>query len=413
MSTINTILIKRRLASSNLNSIPSLSGGELAFSEKNNTLYYGSEAGTLEIGGSGAYLTRNTAQTASGNKTFTGSTTLSSTTFSSNSLIDVGSNKITNLAEPSASTDATTRNYVDNAVSALASSGGTATTSLSTEVYNTFVKLTDNRAVNLTGGLTVNTVNATGNASVGGNLTVTGDLQVLGATTTLETTTTLTSAFNITNAGSQTALTVTQTGAQDVAVFTDSESGTALIIKDGGNVGVGTATPNAKLTVAGSLSASGAINGASTLDVSGNTNLGGTLTVTGASTLNSTLAVANAATFASTVSSAGALTVNGTSTLNGAVTVNNTLNTTGATTLGSTLNVTGAATFASTLSASGNADIDGTLTVDGLTTINNNLVVTGTTSIDAGKITTNGSGRITGTAGVSELINFIIDGGSF
>lgn len=412
MSTINTILIKRRLASSNLNSIPSLSGGELAFSEKNNTLYYGSETGTLEIGGSGAYLTRNTTQTASGDKTFTGSTTLSSTTFSSNSIIDVGNNKIINLAEPSSSTDATTRNYVDNAISTLASSGGTATTSLSTEVYNTFVKLTDNRAVNLTGGLTVNTVNATGNASVGGNLTVTGDLSVLGATTTIETTTTMTSAFAVTNAGSGPALTVTQTGSNDIATFYDDAS-TALIIKDGGNVGVGTATPNAKLTVAGSLSASGAINGASTLDVSGNTNLGGSLTVTGASTLNSTLAVSNAATFASTVSSAGALTVNGTSTLNGAVTVNNTLNTTSATTLGSTLNVTGAATFASTLSASGNSDIDGTLTVDGLTTINNNLVVTGTTSIDAGKITTNGSGRITGTSGVSELINFIIDGGSF
>jgi hypothetical protein len=412
MSTINTILIKRRLASSPLNSVPSLTGGELAFSEKNNTLYYGSEAGTLEIGGSGAYLTRNTAQTASGNKTFTGSTTLSSTTFSSNSLIDAGNNKITNLAEPSATTDATTRNYVDNAISNLASNGGTAVTSLSTEVYNTFIKLTDDRAVNLTGGLTVNTVNATGNASVGGNLTVTGDLSVLGATTTLETTTTLTSAFAVTNAGSGPALVVTQTGSNDIATFYDDAS-TALIIKDGGNVGVGTATPNAKLTVAGSLSASGAINGASTLDIAGATTLASTLNVTGASTLNSTLAVANAATFASTVSSAGALTVNGTSTLNGAVTVNNTLNTTGATTLGSTLNVTGAATFASTLSASGNADIDGTLTVDGLTTINNNLVVTGTTSIDAGKITTNGSGRITGTAGVSELINFIIDGGSF
>jgi hypothetical protein len=56
MSTINHILIKRRLAGSPLDTIPVLSGGELAFSEKNNTLYYGGETGTLLIGGDGAYV---------------------------------------------------------------------------------------------------------------------------------------------------------------------------------------------------------------------------------------------------------------------------------------------------------------------------------------------------------------------
>ncbi len=426
MSTINTILIKRRLADSVLNSLPVLSGGELAFSEKNNTLYYGATGGALAIGGDGAFVSRTLNQNILGDKVFLGYTTLSSTTFSTNSLIDVGGNLLTNVAYPSANNDAASKVYVDDLAANINADFVDRTTAqtisgvktfFDNAIFQKYIDVTDyvsTSAYKIDSTVVIdNDKNASfANIDASGNLTVQGDFKVYGASSVIETTVTATSAFSVTNSGSGPALTITQTGANDIATFLD-DSTTALIIKDGGNVGVGTATPNAKLTVAGSLSASGAINGASTLDIAGATTLASTLNVTGASTLNSTLAVANAATFASTVSSAGALTVNGTSTLNGAVTVNNTLNTTGATTLGSTLNVTGAATFASTLSASGNADIDGTLTVDGLTTINNNLVVTGTTSIDAGKITANGSGRITGTAGVSELINFIIDGGSF
>lgn len=376
MSNFNTILIKRRTSGAG-GAPSSLSGGEIAFNEVDSSLYYGSNSGVIAIGGSGAYVNRTTSQTIGGNKTLTGSTTLSSTTFSSDSLINAGGNKITNLGTPTANADAATKQYVDSAASGASSS----TSSLSSEIYNTFVKLTDNRAVNLNGGgLTVaggvnaDSITTTGAVNVGTDLTVTGNLNVLGATTTLETTTTLTSAFSITNAGSQTALTVTQTGAQDVAVFTDAESGTALIVKDGGNVGIGTASPNAKLTVAGAVSATGAINGASTLGVTGATTLGSTLNVTGASTLNSTLGVTGAATFASSVSAQGALTIDGVSTLNGGVTVNNTLNTTGA------------------------VNFDSTLTVDGTSTLTGN--------VSAGA-------NVIGVAGTSYLVDFIVDGGTF
>lgn len=364
MANINTILIKRRTSGS-AGAPAALSGGELAFNEVDSTLYYGSASGVIAIGGSGAYVNRTTNQTIAGNKTFSGSTTLSSTTFSFDSTLDFGGNVLTNIGAPVNDTDASTKLYVDT----VASNASTGTESLSTEVYNTFVKLTDDRAVNLTGGLTVNTVDVTSNATVGGNLTVTGDLEVLGAVTSLETTTTVTSAFSINNAGSQTAFTATQTGAQNVAEFYD-DANIALAIVDGGNVGIGTLNPNEALTVVGNISATGNVNAVNgdftgTLDVDGVTTLGSTLTVTGASTLNSTL------------------------------------------------DVIGGATFASTVSAQGAVEFDSTLTVDGVTTLNNNLVVLGTTSLDNGTITTDGAGTITGTLGVSQLIDFIIDGGTF
>ena len=114
MSQINTILIKRRLGSSPNTSIPSLSGGELAFSEKNNTLYYGGEFGTLAIAGSGAFVSLNGDQTISGNKTLLGTTTLSSITVSPDSLIDFGNNVLTNVAYPSAADHAANKQYVDD-----------------------------------------------------------------------------------------------------------------------------------------------------------------------------------------------------------------------------------------------------------------------------------------------------------
>lgn len=447
----NTILIRRR-TSGNAGAPASLSGGELAFNEVDSTLYYGANDGIRAIAGAGAYVDRTTNQTVSGDKTFIGLTTLSSTTFSPNSVINAGGNILTNLAEPLSSADAATRNYVDVAINNLANSGGSATTSLSTEIYNTFVKLVDNRAVDLgggltlAGGLTADTAQITGsatidsltvsnNASVNGNLTVTGDLQVLGSTTTLETTTTLTSAFSVTNAGSQTALTVEQTGPQDIAEFID-DGATALIIKNGGNVGVGISTPNEKLTVSGNISASGTIYAANGLEIgsgnatlfvgngvvgvntdtpneeftvvgsisatqdifavngnlAGNLNVDGTAAINAAVTLNSTLDVTSAATFASSVSAQGALTVDGTTTLNGSVTVDDTLNVTGATTLGSTLSAVGAATF------------DSTLTVTGISTLNDDLAINADTTT---------TGNITGSAGVSLLVDFIIDGGTF
>ena len=250
----NIIQIKRRLKSSLNNNIPTLSGGELAYNEKTDELYYGGEFGTLTIAGSGAYVKLDTDQTITGNKTFTGLTTLSSTTFSSNSIIDIGGNVITNAGSPSLGSDVATKDYVDTTATS-------AITALSAEVYNNFVEKIESEAVTLNGGLTVtsglstDTLRTSSNARVGGDLTVVGDLQVMGNVTTLDTTTTVTSAFSINNAGTTTALTVDQTGSTDIAEFRD-DGATALIVKNGGNVGIGTNAPNEKLTVSGNISAS-------------------------------------------------------------------------------------------------------------------------------------------------------------
>lgn len=439
----NTIQIKRRLQGSASTGIPLLSSGELAYNEKTDELYYGGEFGTLTIAGSGAYVDRVTAQTIGGDKTFSGLTTLSSTTFSTGSIIDAGNNTITNVLDPVNAQDVATRNYVDS----LANSGGSALTSLSAEVYNNFVEKIESEAVILNGGLTVandlsaNAIFTTGDGSIGGNLRVIGNLEILGATTTIETTTTTTSSFQVTNYGTDTALVVTQVdGSNDIAEFKDGND-TALIVKGDGNVGIGTATPNERLTVTGNISATGTIYAAGGMSVDGggvnttlyvedgkvgintetpnealtivgnisasqnifavNGDFTGTLDADGAATLGSTLYVTNAATFASSVSAAGA------------VDFDSTLDVVGATTLQSTLDVTGATVINNSLSATGAVEFDSTLTVDGVTTINNNLIVTGTSSLDNGAITTDGAGTITGTSGVSQLVDFIIDGGSF
>ena len=403
----NIIRIKRRLPDSGLGlALPSLSGGELAFNEINSTLYYGasSASGTsaIAIGGAG--------------------------TFATNTLVNTLTSDL--------------QTQIDGI--------NTGTDNLSSHVDTYFVEKIESDAVTLNGGLTVasglntDTLDATGNASIGGDLTITGSLSVLGTQVIVNTETINISGtstqIDVVNNGTGTGITVNQTGNQDVAEFKD-DGATAFIIKDGGNVGVGTATPNEKLTVSGNISATGTIYADGGLSVDGggltttlwvedgkvgintetpnealtvvgnisasqnifavNGDFTGTLDADGATTLGSTLYVTNAATFASSVSAAGA------------VDFNSTLDVVGATTLQSTLDVTGATVINNSLSATGAVEFDSTLTVDGVVTINNNLVVTGTSSLDNGSITTDGSGTITGTIDQSQIVNFIIDGGSF
>jgi len=272
MSTINTLLIKRRLPDSILGAgaPASLSGGELAFNEIDSTLYYGASAGILPIAGPGQFVSRTLAQDVSGQKTFIDNTIFNNTV-SMSSTLDVSSG-----------------------VNALSYSI-TGTEVINSARVGSFTDL---------------------NAS--GDLTVQGNLNVLGATTTIETDVTTTSAFEITNNGSQTALTVTQVdGTNDVVEFKDGID-TALIVKGSGNVGVGTFDPNEKLTVVGSISATQNIY----LDSADFT---GTLEVGGATTLNSTLDVIGASTFASTLSTQGAVEFDSTLQVDGATTLNSTL----------------------------------------------------------------------------------------
>jgi len=74
------------------------------------------------------------------------------------------------------------------------------------------------------------------------NLTA-SNLTVLGDYVTLNTITSNTEQMVISNAGTGPALKVTQTGANSIAEFYDDGNALALKIADGGNVGIGTATP--------------------------------------------------------------------------------------------------------------------------------------------------------------------------
>jgi hypothetical protein len=71
----HTIRIKRRVSDGTAPTTSSLVNGELAFNEVNDILYYrensADPSSIIKIGGSGAYLTTDTAQNVSGAKTFT------------------------------------------------------------------------------------------------------------------------------------------------------------------------------------------------------------------------------------------------------------------------------------------------------------------------------------------------------
>lgn len=318
----NIIQIKRRLKSSLQTGIPSLSSGELAYNEKTDELYYGGEFGTITIAGSGSFVDRKSNQTVAGNKTFSGLTTLSSTTFSDNSVLDFGGNVLTNVGYPVLSSDAATKQYVVDTYIPISSSGD-------------YVNRTTNQDISGVKSFYSDAIFKE-DVSVDKNLTVTGNLSVLGTQVVVNTQTInisgISTQIDVVNNGTDTGITVNQTGEQDVAEFKD-DGATALVIKGNaatpGYVGIGTATPNEKLTVVGSISA--------TEDIfARNGDFTGTLDVDGATTLGSTLYVTSGATFALTVSAAGA------------VDFDSTLDVVGATTLQSTLDVTSGATFAST-----------------------------------------------------------------
>ena len=104
----NTIRIKRR-SSGAVGAPASLENAELAYNEVDDVLYYGKGSGGLNgsattvqaIAGPGAFTTLSTAQTVSGNKTFTGTIA---------------------VPTPTDGTHATTKTYVDNLVGGVATS---------------------------------------------------------------------------------------------------------------------------------------------------------------------------------------------------------------------------------------------------------------------------------------------------
>jgi hypothetical protein len=85
------------------------------------------------------------------------------------------------------------------------------------------------------------------------DLKIHGNLTVLGHISEFETKVTISSATEITNYGTGPALKITQYGAEPIAHFIDI-NGDDIIFQDNGYMGLGTDTPNEKLTVVGSIS---------------------------------------------------------------------------------------------------------------------------------------------------------------
>jgi hypothetical protein len=123
----------------------------------------------------------------------------------------------------------------------------------------------------LVGNVGIGVANPTAKLHVLGNARIQGDLIVNGSQTTVNNYTTVSSNVSIMNtSGVGPALRVAQTGSgagYPVADFYDNDVSTtvpAMRIADGGNVGIGTANPQAKLHVNGEININNTINTAFT-----------------------------------------------------------------------------------------------------------------------------------------------------
>ena len=247
----NTIRIRRSTSTA---APTTLANAELAYSESSSKLFIGvgtggvggSATSIVAIGGTGAYATLDTAQTISGNKTFTGTVALSGATVSglSSTSVSEGTNLYyTNARARGAISVDTATGLSYNSTSgqialssipnsALANNsitingvatplGGSATTTPVTGGLGgtiTFsgtageVEVSTNAG---TGTFTIglpDSVQLTSNLSVGGNATITGNLTVNGTTTTVNSTTVDVADKNITLANVATPSNTTADG---------------------------------------------------------------------------------------------------------------------------------------------------------------------------------------------------------
>lgn len=352
MSTPNILQIKRRLLNSSQTGLPSLTSGELGFNEQNEILYYGLSTvlgmSALPIAGPGAFVSRILSQDVSGAKIFQDPVTFNSTV-TANAPVTFNESGLANypfvFEDIVTVQDAVTINSTLDVLSSVEANNYTIN---GTEVIDS------NRHAYFT------------NIDASGDVTIQGDLTVLGNATQLDTQVSVTSSFSITNSGSQVALSVNQLGEQPIVHFQD-DGATALYIEGTtaapGYVGIGTATPNEKLTVVGKISATDLIYTAKGLVALGTVSFdGGLITSTGT----------------------------------GSVTITNDLSAAS----GNTIITANDATFYQKV------------------TIDDTLTVTGQSNLDNYTINTDGFGSISmigslsGSA-VSNLYNFIIDGGSF
>ena len=138
---------------------------------------------------------------------------------------------------------------------------GTDLKNLSANLQSVFNTVQSNSATNWDNSVVTSYVHNNFIPLSGG--TITGNLSVLGNVTYLDTAVQVTSAMYIDTASSETALRITQRGPGDVIRVEDFDNPdtTPFIVNTDGLVGIGTATPNEKLTVVGNVSATGSYYG--------------------------------------------------------------------------------------------------------------------------------------------------------
>ncbi len=214
-----TLKIKRRASSGNSGAPSSLKSGELAYSEVSatNTLFYGygddgagNASSIISIAGPGAYTTLTTAQTISGDKTFTGTVDFSSATVNgiatnTDELTEGSTNLFFTNARGRAALSATTATgatyNTSTGVIALASIPNSSLANTGVTFTNGTTAFANNLGQTVTiqgtaGEVEVGSSSATrtltvglpNDVTIGNDLTVTGDLIVNGTTTTLSTT---------------------------------------------------------------------------------------------------------------------------------------------------------------------------------------------------------------------------------
>lgn len=281
----NKLRIKRRDSTGVAGAPSSLENAELAFNEADNTLYYGTgtagAGGTatsvIAIGGYGAYATLGTAQTITGNKTFSGTVIVATPTANTHAatkvyvdaaITSVNSN-ITNVATSfTVAGDSGTNQTISSGSDTLSILGGVGLTSIAgatdtitlnldntavtaggyggassvgaftvdaqgrlTAATNTSISITasqiSDRATNLVTGITGTasqisvsnsgvgavTISLPADVTIGNTLTVTGDLVVNGNTTTLNTSTLIVEDKNVVLANVATPTDATADGA--------------------------------------------------------------------------------------------------------------------------------------------------------------------------------------------------------
>ncbi len=201
----NTIRIKRSTATS---APTSLANAELAYSESSNKLFIGvgtggvggSATSIVAIGGTGAYLTLDTSQTVSGNKTFTGSVDLTGATATASTV--TSSDSSTKLATTAF---VKAQNYLtgNQSITFSGDASGSGTTSVSLTLASvgtagTYTKVTTDAKGRVTSGTTLSasdipdlssTYLPTTGGTISSNLIISGDLTVNGTTTTVNSTT--------------------------------------------------------------------------------------------------------------------------------------------------------------------------------------------------------------------------------